>query len=465
VKFTTLLFITVIFFFSCQKESFTTSASDRLQTSADTLHFDTVFTSTGSVTQSFKIINTNNKGIHISSIKLSGGASSPFKINADGLTGPQVTGIDVAANDSAYVFVTVSINPSAALLPFIVRDSIEIEYNGNKKKVQLEAYGQNAHFLKGRTITGNQVWTNDLPYVILGGLLVDKAAQLTINKGCKIYFHADAPLIIDGTLIVQGEKWDSTRVVFSSDRLDEPYRTYPAGWPGIIFTAASKNNFIQYAVIKNAYQAIAMEEPAPGAAPKLTITESIIDNAYDAGIMAVNSSITAQNLLVSNCSRNIILAKGGNYNFTHCTVATIASDLIQHKEPVLFISNFLNQNNVVVANNLSAIFRNCIFWGENNGTVESEVVAAKSNNASFNVTFDHVLWRVKSPPPNTTQSNIINDQSPQFDSLNTATHFYNFRLKSSSPAINKGVNAGVLLDLDGATRPVGLPDLGAYEKQ
>jgi hypothetical protein len=62
------------------------------------------------------------------------------------------------------------------------------------------------------------------------------------------------PLIVNGTLNVTGEKWDSTKVVFTGDRLDEPYRDFPASYPGIIFSETSKNNRIEYAVIKNAYQ-------------------------------------------------------------------------------------------------------------------------------------------------------------------------------------------------------------------
>src|SRR5690349_5665188 len=109
-----LLLPLFILFFSCNKESFTTSTSALLRTSVDTLHFDTVFTSTGSTSQFIKIINDNNKGIHISSVRLAGGASSPFKINVDGTAGPQVTSTDVLAEDSIYIYVTVSINPSAA---------------------------------------------------------------------------------------------------------------------------------------------------------------------------------------------------------------------------------------------------------------------------------------------------------------------------------------------------------------
>jgi hypothetical protein len=449
----------ILLFFACKKESFTNSSSAVLRASVDTLHFDTVFTSTGSTSQFIKIINDNNKGIHISSVKLAGGPSSAFTINVDGIPGPQVNNTDVLAEDSIYIYVTVSINPTAANLPFIVRDSIEINYNGNKKFVQLDAYARNAHFFRNRKITSFEIWNNDLPYVILGALTVDTNATLSINKGCKIYSHADAPFIVNGTLWVNGEKEDSSRVVFAGDRLDEPYKNFPAGYPGIIFTDVSKNNILNYTIIKNAYQGIVITNPAPGT--KLTLNETIIDNAYDAGLLAVNTSITARNLLVSNCGKNILLVAGGNYNFTHCTAATFSSNFIQHKEPILVVTNYLNNTAV----NLNAVFRNCIFWGEANGIVDDEAVVLRQGNTVFNVTFDQVLWRVKTNPANSAINGAINNQNPQFDSVNTSQKIYSFHLKEGSPAVNKGVNAGVAIDLDGNFRPIGLPDLGAYEKQ
>lgn len=449
-----------ILFFACQKESFTTNSSALLKTSVDTLHFDTVFTSTGSTSQFIKIFNDNNKGIHISSVKLAGGASSPFKINVDGIAGPQVSNTDVLADDSVYVYVTVSINPTAANLPFIVRDSIEIDYNGNKKFVQLDAFGRNAHFFRNRIITTSESWNNDLPYVILGRLTVDNNATLTINKGCQIFSHADAPFVVNGTLKVDGEKYDSTRVVFSGDRLDDPYRDFPASYPGLIFTDASRNNVLNYAIIKNAYQGIVVTNPSNGT--KLTLNQIIIDNAYDAGLLAVNTSVTATNLLVSNCGKNIVLVAGGDYHFTHCTAATFSSNYIQHKDPVLTITNYLNGFTA----DLNAVFRNCIFWGEANGLVDNEAAILKQGNSLFNVTFDQVLWRVKTNPSNCTINGAVTNQDPLFDTINTAQKIYSFRLRNNSPAIDKGIDAAVGIDLDGNSRPVGSkPDLGAYEKQ
>ncbi len=163
----TLLILSVtIFLAACKKDSFITSPDAQVTITADSLKYDTVFTTAGSITQSFKIINENNQKLKISSVKLMGGNSSAYKINADGVTGPEIDNIEVAANDSIYVFVSVVINQNTNNLPFIVQDSIKINYNGNNRWVQLEAWGQNAHFFRNKAVRADETWTNDLPYVI-----------------------------------------------------------------------------------------------------------------------------------------------------------------------------------------------------------------------------------------------------------------------------------------------------------
>jgi len=461
---TALLFIlsSAVLLLACKKDSFISSADARVSISADTLHYDTVFTSVGSVTQSFKIINDNNQKLRLSSVKLMGGASSKYKMNVDGISTTEVTGIEIEANDSVYVFVQVSVDPAAGNIPFIIRDSIQISFNGNKELVQLEAWGQNAHFFRNKEVIANETWTNDLPYVIQGYLYIGANQTLTIGKGCRIYVHADAPIIIDGSLNVNGEKDTIDRVYFRGDRLDEPYNNFPAAWPGIYFRTTSKDNVLNYAVIKNSYQAIAIEGPSSNAAPKLILNECVIDNSYDAGIIALNSSIRATNCLISNCGKNIALGKGGDYQFTHCTVVSYSNNFIQHKDPVLTLSDVDGTSTA----QLDALFRNCIFWGEND-LVENEVFVEKKGSMGL-VTFDQVLWKVKTAPANITITppQPINNQPPQFDSIDVSKHYYDFRLKSNSPAVDTGTNTGIVIDLDGNSRPVGLkPDLGCFEKQ
>ena len=450
----------LLFLYSCRKDSFITSPEARVGLSTDTLMFDTVFVNAGSTFRALTIKNENEKALRLSSVKLMGGSGSVYKMNVDGTPGSQFSNLEIAANDSLFVFVQVNVNPNSANLPFVIRDSIQIEYNGKTKTVQLEAWGRNAHFYRDRVISSNETWNNDLPYVILGSLVVPDGKTLTINKGCRIYVHADAPLIVDGSLIVNGEKDTADRVYFQGDRLDEPYKYYPASWPGLFFLSNARDNVLNYAVIKNAYQGIGMQGTSLNSNPKLTLNETVIDNAYDAGIIAINSSLRARNCLITNCGKNLYLVQGGNYQFTHCTVVTYANRFIEHKEPVLTLSNTANS----VTNSLDAVFRNCIFWGEN-GVVTDEVAVQKSGSGTFNVNFDYTLWKVQTPPANSTITQAINNQPPLFDSINTSDNYYDFRLKAGSPALNKGVNAGILTDLDGKLRPVGLPDLGSFEKQ
>ncbi|MBK6937258.1 MAG: hypothetical protein IPH18_10575 [Chitinophagaceae bacterium] len=460
MKFSALYISVLLLLFSCQKDSFITSPDARVTISADTLKYDTLFVTAGSTYRTLKIINETDQKLRLSSLKLMGGASSAYKMNVDGMPGSQFSNLEINANDSIYVFVQVNVNPSVANLPFVIRDSIQISYNGKYRKVQLEAWGQNAHFFRNKIVAADETWNNDLPYVILGSLQVNATTTLTINKGCRIYAHADAPVVVNGTLKTNGLKDTVDRVYFRGDRLDEPYKDFPASWPGIFFGATSKDNVLNYTVIKNAYQAIGVTEPSVNANPKLILNECIIDNAYDAGIISLNSSINARNCLVTNCGKNLFLAQGGNYQFTHCTVVTYANRFIDHKDPVLTISNFANSSSA----NLVATFRNCVFWGEN-GLANDEVVVLKNGNTTFNVNFDYNLWKVQTVPANITSNQIINNQSPLFDSVNTTKNYYDFRLQATSPALNKGISSGIATDLDGKPRPVGLPDLGCFEKQ
>lgn len=451
-------------FTSCKKDSFISSVDAKLNITADSLKYDTVFTSTGSITKSFKIINENNQKLRLSKVKLMGGAGSAYKMNVDGTATTEVNGLEIDANDSIYVFVSVTINPNAVNLPFIVSDSILISYNGNIRFVQLEAFGQNANFLRNRVISGNVVWTNSLPYVILGSIRVDTTASLTVQPGTRIYSHADAPFIVDGSLIINGTKTDC--ILFASDRLDPDYKDLPAGWPGIYIRGSSKNNVFKYAIIKNAYQAIVLEKPSPNANPKLVLHQCIIDNAWDAGIMGVNSSMQADNCVVSNCGSDIVLTYGGDYTLTHCTVAGYSTDFVTHKNPVLTVNNFATQGSGVLTANLNAVFRNCIFWGDG-GFITDEISVTKQGTNPFTVLFDKNLYKAASDPTNSTLSGNIKNQDPSFDSIDVFKHIFNFRITKNptAPGIDKGAPTSFIKDLDDKNRNVGLPDMGCYEKQ
>ena len=459
--FTFLLFTCLT---SCKKDSFITSQFAQVNITADTLKYDTVFTTTGSITRSFKIINDNNQKLRLGKVKLMGGATSAYKMNVNGSATSEVTNLDIEANDSIYIFVSVTINPNAANLPFIVSDSILISYNGNNRYVQLQAYGQNANFLRNQVLTGNVIWTNNLPYVILGSIRIDTTASLTIQAGCKIYSHATAPFIVDGTLIINGTK--ANNVTFTGDRLDADYKDLPASWPGIYFRGNSKNNVLTYAVVKNANQGIVTEKPSVNANPKVILHQCIVDNAFDAGLLCVNSSLQADNSLISNCGSNINITYGGVYNFTHCTVAAYSTNFLTHKNPALSVNNFAQQGAATLTADLNAVFRNNIFWGDG-GIIENEITVNKQGANTFNVLFEKNLYRSVVDPPNSLLNGNIKNADPSFDSINVAKNIFDFRVTKNAvaPGINAGIATGFLKDLDDKNRNMGLPDIGCYEKQ
>lgn len=454
-----LFFIVLTCLAACKKDSVITSPDARVYLSADTLRFDTVFTSAGSVTGSFKIFNQNDARLLISSIQLGGGNSSAFHINADGTPGPRVDNLDIAARDSMYVFVTVNVNPNSSTSPFLITDSISISYNGNTTQVQLSAYGQNARYIRAALLT-TTTWDNTLPYVIIGGAQVAKDHTLTLQPGTRIYLHADAPFIVDGTLKAIGTKKDS--ITFQGDRLDKEYRDLPASWPGIYFRETSSGNHLRNVIIKNAYQGVVAIGSAP-AYPKVDLAECQLDNIYDAGIYGINTSIRAVNCLISNTGANILISRGGRYEFTHCTVASYANIFIPHKKPVCILSNW-DSTTQINSFDLTATLTNNIFWGEG-GAVEDEILISKKGNNVFNVLLENNLYKAANPLPNATLLNNLVNQPPLFDSIGDFSRYYDFRIsKGRSPAINKGKSAGIPIDLDGLPRDA-QPDMGSYEKQ
>jgi hypothetical protein len=267
---------------------------------------------------------------------------------------------------------------------------------------------------------------------------------------------------VDGTLKVSGTK--ESPVIFSGDRIDEVYKDLPASWPGIHFRNTSKNNLLEYGIIKNAYQGIVAQGRSTTSNPKLLMSKCIVENIYDAGILGINTEIYADNCLITNCGTNLALNYGGDYRFTFCTIASYGNLYINHKNPVLQVSDFFTDQGMVYTAPLKAVFTNSIFWGDN-GSVENELSVQKKGTGLFDVQFNHVLYKSKDDIADATFIASIRNIPPGFDSVNTSKNVYDFRFTNNplSPAINSGVPTSFLFDLVGKLRD-NTPDIGCYER-
>lgn len=458
-----LLIISIGFFSACKKESFLTSGGN-LRFSTDTLRFDTVFTATGSVTRSFKIYNNNSKRIKIDRIKLAAGNNSPYRLNIDGESTKDLFNVEIAPNDSIYVFVAITINPTSGLNPFLVSDAVQITLNGKMREVQLESYGQDAHYISD-SVLSTQTWVNDKPYVIVHSALVDEANTLTIQKGCRIYMHQDSKLYVAGTLNIFGTKQDS--VIFQGDRLDRDYfgyKDYPGEWRGLDFLESSKNSNINYALIKNGGLSDAAVLVRPTNTfdinqPTLTLRNTIIANSAGYGILSGDAHIVAINCLIHTCgAQNLAILEGGTYTFNYCTLATYGGTGINHaQQPVAALLNYRDTSlTAYIGNDLKANFTNCVFYGP----LDDEIIFGKKNEWLYEVNMDHcLLKRTTDYTGLATISNTILNNDPEFVDYGK----WNFRPTASSPLKAAGISMPAILDdLDGNSRSA-TPTIGSYE--
>lgn len=471
MKHTVILFITVVaglLFFSCQKEEdLIKDSSAKLEFSSDTLSFDTVFTSLGSVTHDFRIYNPHKQRIKISSLRLAGGDDSPFTLNMDGEAGNSFTDIEIPGKDSLYVFVRVTVDPTNENLPFVLKDSVIFETNANYQDVNLVAWGQNANFHKNVLLQGQHVWTADKPHVIYGYAIVDDTANssLTIEAGAQVFMHKDAVLAVDSSATMKINGTRENPVKIQGDRLEDFYDDVPGQWGSIWFAAGSIENEVNHAVIRNGIIGMRVDTLGNSSEPTLRITNSIIDNMQGYGLLAQGSHVVVRNTVFSNCGQHaVILNIGGNYDFRHCTIGNYYSGASRQTASLALNNYYIYDGDTIARGLENAYFGNSIVYGD----IREELIFSKSLQADFNYLFENTL--VKTSKELSASNNFINcfNEDPMFRNPDK----FDFHLDSLiSPAINKGsmevINQtqdfDLTIDLDGISRTADQPDVGAYE--
>ncbi len=471
------IFSLIFIFSSCRKdEDFIEDSSAKLGFSTDSLMFDTVFTTMGSVTKQIRIYNPNDKSIRIKSIRLANGVNSMFRINVDGVPDYQFANVEIAAKDSMYIFVKVTVNPNNQNNPLVVSDSIVFETNGNIQDVKLIAWGQDAYYhVPNKKLTFNDgsyitysfagckvPWATDKPHVIFGLCVIDSDSTLIIPEGAKIHMAPDAILWVldNASLKINGSI--NNKVKIQGCRSDEHYRNLPGQWGKIWLSRASINNEIKHAIIRNGGIGIQIDTNV-NANPTLKLENTLIENMSVAGIFAQGAKLNVSNSVITNCGQYaVVLSIGGYYEFYHTTIGNYWN-YNYRQTPSLVLNNYYKYtengiDKISLRPLVKALFANCIVYGNN----EKEIVLDKNSNAVFNFEFDHCLLKTELNTSNVTnyKSCIIN-QNPLFKN----TDVNDLHLMQNSPAKESGNTAfGMLfpVDLDGVIRS-GNPSIGAYE--
>lgn len=484
-RFLVFVFI-IITVFSCRRdEDFIEDSSAQLQFSTNSVSFDTVFTTIGSVTQNIRIYNPHKNPIKISSVRLNSGTNSNFRINIDGLSGNNIQDIEIPAEDSLFGFIEVTVDPNNALNPFVIEDFIEFITNGNRQRIILTAWGQNAIYYTPTSFNRNLpdftcltgpcsdavppvdvTWTDSLPIVIYGFIAIDTLDKLTIEAGTKIHFHKNGGMWVyrGGTLKVRGTKEEP--VIFRGDRLEPAYDDLPGQWDRIWINEGAFNE-INYAIIQNAFVGIQAEalflNGNPTQLGSLSLNNTIIKNCSGIGLLTAYFNLAAENTIITNCNEySAVVQSRGNWTFDHCTFANY-TDGSSRETQAIFIKNNYSVGATIFVDTPNVAIRNSIVYGVADTEFNIEVI----NNGSTNVT---VINSILKTDENTSNSNRYQSiiKNP-LDEIFIDAENAEFRLFDNSRARDQGnLSVGNLVPFDYSgndRRADGKPDLGAYEFQ
>jgi len=464
-----LLFVAL---FSCEDEGYLSSPDAQLRFSADTVMFDTIFTTIGSTTQHLKVYNPYNEAILISSVKVLGGEFSNFRLNIDGKSSNEAYEVEVPARDSIFIFVEVTIDPTGENMPMVVQDSIEITTNTNRQKIKLIAYGQDFKLIKSKYLE-TTTWTSEKPYLVYDFVYLDSTSTLTIEPGTRIHFHKGAGMYIKGTLKAEGTF--QKPITFMADRLEDTYKDIPDQWNGIILFSGSHENVFNFVNIKNAnigLQAGTIEDEGYAT---LELKNSRIENMAYAGLFAMKSQISGYNNVIANCGfYAVALLVGGDYEFYHTTIANYWGGYSSRPRNTssLVLSNTLivkksDGSEIQYSGDMKrAFFGNSIIYGNN----VKEIELGRDEEKTFNYFFDHCIIQM----PDTFNTSNKNHYQNVWKGIKYDPKFidpykkFNYALDTISPAKDAGnPEYGKLFPTDILNKnrlsDIG-PDLGAFER-
>ncbi|MBP8822908.1 MAG: hypothetical protein KBH07_04645 [Flavobacteriales bacterium] len=476
--------------FGCRKDQlFTDAAGAELQFSRDSILFDTVFTTVGTVTRRFTARNTNSEGVRVD-IQLEGGSPSPFRINVDGSSGLSFSQVEIPAGDSIFVFVEATLGPGGVNTPFVIEDHIRFTTNGHEQRVALNAWGQDAHFFRPDNVVqglppfsyiaggydsgGNQIcedvqWVNDKPYVIFGYAVVDSCCSLAIDPGVRVYFHGGGGLWVyqGGNIVANGTAQE--KITFQGDRREAMYADLPGQWDRIWVNEGPADQVFNHVDIKNALIGLQPQSwigtpGQPTSTNQLVLDNVSIRNCSAAGILSENYRIKSTNLLVANCGQYCVaLTGGGQYVFNHSTVANYWGYDVRQEPAFILTNTFSDITGAVQVRQVeNSSFRNGIIEGNN----ANEFELSFNDQLPPDFQFSNFLLRTTIATTDAAhfeQSTVYRNQSPGFKDGGGGNYHLNenafVRHKGSDPF---GQDSQATFDLDGVLRPSDISDLGCY---
>ena len=351
----------ILSFSSCIEDEFTTSTSDILTFSTDTVAFDTVITGQGTPTKQFLIYNKSKKMLNISSIRVAGESKGHFFLNVDGVKGDEFHDIEVRGQDSIYVFVESRLDPTNQDEPEYIKDHIEFVTNGVTQKVSVTAWGQDVIILNDTTLSKPTHLTANKPYLVYGTLIIDTLTNVTFDPGTTLLFHNKASLLVKGTLTAKGTQDEP--ITMRGDRLDHVvgeinFDIMSGQWDGVYFDYGSYGNELSYVNMRgNTYGMQVYSNDMSRLS--LHLFNCVLHNATYLTLFGENAWIEAEGTELSDAGFFVADFLGGKLRFINCTFANYYL-FAAIEGPIINLETKYEDG---TAATFDAYFDNCILYG------------------------------------------------------------------------------------------------------
>lgn len=471
--------------------------------SADTVKFDTVFTTLRTVTKRLWVYNRNPRAVNVDLVSLENPAASPYTLIINGDLKQTTNNLYIRGNDSLLILVRAQLKDnggSGRAKDLVVQEKLNFRTNGQEQAVLLRSFGQNIYLHNNAALACSSVWTKDRPHVLYGTVRVPRGCTLRIKPGTRIYAHAGAALLIEGTLLVNDpsdyapgtgltdtiKATNANIVRFAGDRSGETqYATAPGQWTGIVLGPGSQGNVLRYAQIQNATIGVLLYNPDNQTPPTVDIQNTVIryisGNSVSfagvvstlgtgAGVYNIQGRVTATNTLFSDCYEYAVLGLGGSTALNFCTVANYPATGGVRKTRSLTFSNAVTDSKGAATTQAPVVsVQNSVVWGSIDDELFLDRYSAYKNTVSVrNSLLKSQLYKAAADAGdnaglgNPAFTNLLNSD-PQFERPQGGS-FGDYRLRSTSPAYKRASPLGTvpgrdLLNLSRAATP----SLGAYE--
>ena len=406
-------------FSACGDAAYADEREVQLTFSADTLSFDTLFTTVGSTTRRLTVYNRSGSDVRLGGVSLAGGRASRFRLNVDGDTSLVARNVELLDGDSLFIFVQANISPNDAASPFLVEDAILFS---NGQRLPLTAWGRNAvyHTVPAGapySVVDCEQWDHSRPHVILGTAAVLDGHTLALQAGDELYFHDGAILAFDTNARLVAHGSADRPVLFTSMRHDGWYDSLPGQWQCLWFTSGSDGNVIDHAIVENGTGGLRVYPNAD-----LTVSNTVVRSMSDCAFIGQGGSIAGSNLLVYDCFASFTVLRGGSYSFTGCTFADYWRYSARSLPSVVLTNYLLNADGSVreAADLLRADFTDCIVYGNRS---DGEFMADGIEGYLLNYRFEN---------------SIVKGGEWDEDPLFADTRSHDFHLQDSSPAVGIG---------------------------